>query len=297
MDKNLSKYYKNYYSQFGEDGIVEEVLRRIALQNNLDKWCVEFGAWDGVYLSNTCHLIRDRGYSAVLIEGDKTKVAQLNRNLPQDNVHKICRFINFEGDSTLDNVLSETPLPKDFDFLSIDIDGVDYYILESLQNYHSKIICIEFNPTIPNAVEFVQPKDFSIKQGSSAKAIINLSNNKGYKLVAVTACNLILVKDEYIHFIIDSLPTLEDLYIPGNYPQYLFVGYDGTLLSNRCEINLVWHGINVPIKSIQFLPPYLRIFGSDYGFFRKSFLFIHLCFKLPNFYLQKLKNRIRSFLY
>ncbi len=199
MDKNLSKYYKNYYSQFGEDGIVEEVLRRIALQNNLDKWCVEFGAWDGVYLSNTCHLIRDRGYSAVLIEGDKTKVAQLNLNLPQDNVHKICRFINFEGDSTLDNVLSETPLPKDFDFLSIDIDGVDYYILESLQNYHPKIICIEFNPTIPNAVEFVQPKDFSIKQGSSAKAIINLSNNKGYKLVAVTSCNLILVKDEYIH--------------------------------------------------------------------------------------------------
>ena len=49
-------------------------------QVKLDKWCVEFGAWDGVYCSNTCHLIRDKGYKAVLIEGDKSKFSELKKN-------------------------------------------------------------------------------------------------------------------------------------------------------------------------------------------------------------------------
>ena len=48
-------------------------------QVKLDKWCVEFGAWDGVYCSNTCHLIRDKEYKAVLIEGDKSKFSELKK--------------------------------------------------------------------------------------------------------------------------------------------------------------------------------------------------------------------------
>ena len=114
--KDLSEFKKNTYSQNGEDGVIAEILNRISKQSHLDKWCVEFGAWDGVYLSNTCRLIRENQYNAVLIEGDPKRVEQLEKNLPQNNVIKICRFINFEGESQLDNVLAETPIPNDFDF-------------------------------------------------------------------------------------------------------------------------------------------------------------------------------------
>ena len=93
--KNLSDYSDNTYSQYGEDGIIEEILNRIENKYSLDNWCVEFGAWDGIYLSNTCRLIRERNFNAVLIEGDKNKVKELEVNFPQENVFKICKFIHF----------------------------------------------------------------------------------------------------------------------------------------------------------------------------------------------------------
>ena len=78
----LSEFAANTYSQYGEDGILAECLRRISKVAELDRWCAEFGAWDGVHLSNTCRLIREDGYSAVLIEGDPDRFKDLERNLP-----------------------------------------------------------------------------------------------------------------------------------------------------------------------------------------------------------------------
>lgn len=270
MRESLQTFQSNNYSQHGEDGILEEVFSRLREHIPLDNWCVEFGAWDGVFLSNTCHLIRNKGYNAVLIEGNAKRVEQLNRNLPQANVLKICAFVHFAGSSSLDHILATTHIPAEFDFLSIDVDGVDYYILEGLQNFRPKIICIEFNPTIPNAVDFVQPKDFSVKQGSSARAILRLANSKGYQLIAVTGCNLMFVRNDIAIHVVDAVPTLEESNAAGNDPQYLFVGYDGTLLSNKGTVCLPWHsGIKVPLQKIQVLPRLLRVFSGDYGVVRR----------------------------
>ena len=63
----LIQYEKNYTSQFGEDGILERALELLPA---LDRWCVEFGAWDGKYLSNTYSLIEKHEYSAIMIEAD-----------------------------------------------------------------------------------------------------------------------------------------------------------------------------------------------------------------------------------
>nr|VFK56242.1 MAG: hypothetical protein BECKTUN1418F_GA0071002_10832 [Candidatus Kentron sp. TUN]VFK61659.1 MAG: hypothetical protein BECKTUN1418D_GA0071000_115613 [Candidatus Kentron sp. TUN]VFK62495.1 MAG: hypothetical protein BECKTUN1418E_GA0071001_10812 [Candidatus Kentron sp. TUN] len=63
----LLEYRRNVYSQTGEDGIIEKILDIIPRN---DKWCVEFGAWDGSFLSNTRHLIEHKGFSAVLIEAE-----------------------------------------------------------------------------------------------------------------------------------------------------------------------------------------------------------------------------------
>ena len=46
----FNKFKKNIYSLDGEDGIIEEILSR--LDDKLDKTCCEFGAWNGIYLSN-----------------------------------------------------------------------------------------------------------------------------------------------------------------------------------------------------------------------------------------------------
>ncbi len=67
-DAWLLNHRSNVHSQAGEDGIIEKILELLPVR---DHWCVEFGAWDGVFLSNTRRLIEHAGYSAVLIEGSK----------------------------------------------------------------------------------------------------------------------------------------------------------------------------------------------------------------------------------
>jgi len=70
--KNLKDYKNNVYSQHGEDGIIEEILKRLS-QNNDFQYC-EFGAWDGIHLSNTCALIKKNDCKALLIEPNKKNI-------------------------------------------------------------------------------------------------------------------------------------------------------------------------------------------------------------------------------
>ena len=58
------------YSQNDEDRIIGDILNKI---NDTEKYCVEFGAWDGITGSNTYHFIKDKSYRSILIEGDEEK--------------------------------------------------------------------------------------------------------------------------------------------------------------------------------------------------------------------------------
>jgi len=69
-----TEHATNVHSGTGEDGVIGEILDRLP---ETDRWCVEFGAWDGLNLSNTRHLIESRGYAAVLIEADPAKCVEL----------------------------------------------------------------------------------------------------------------------------------------------------------------------------------------------------------------------------
>jgi hypothetical protein len=215
----------------------------------------------------------------VLIEGDARKYRQLCRNLPQDEVVKICRFVTLEGDATLDRILAGTAIPTDFDLLSIDIDGCDYHILESLRQYRPKVVCIEYNFSIPNEVDFVQAADFAVKQGSSARALVRLAAAKGYALCAVTETNLLLVREEFAAAV--GSASLEALRDDTAWRNLVFFGYDGTLLSNREAIRMPWHRLHVPPARLQVLPPFLRAFGEDYGLVRKALFALWVLLRFP----------------
>ncbi len=296
----ISSFAKSIYSQNGEDGIIAELLARIESQIPLDKWCVEFGALDGIKYSNTYNLIIGKGYRAVLIEGDKKKFRKLCENIPQENVIKLCRFVTLEGSSTLEKILRGTSIPIEFDFLSIDIDGCDYHIFSSLNEYQPKIVCIEYNPNIPNEIEFVQSPDFSVKQGSSAKSTILLAKSKGYFLAACTASNLIFVRNEFRTSVEES--TIDALRNDAELRTLIFFGYDGTLLSNRDRIYVPWHRLTIRPKDLQIIPRYLRLFGEDYNFVQKVLFALFVLLNFPGSFkglfrekiLMKWKTRVKS---
>jgi hypothetical protein len=189
----LENYRKNIYSQNGEDGVIEEICRRL---NILSGSFVEFGAWDGIYLSNTYNLLKN-GWNGVYIEGDIDKYHQLVSNLVsfQDAIVTINAYVEPVGENSLDNLLKKTFLKTDFDLLSIDIDSLDWHIWRSLINYQPKIVVIEINSAIPVGI-YQTHRDERI-HGSSFTSMVDLAVKKGYMLVCHTG-NLIFVRNDFV---------------------------------------------------------------------------------------------------
>jgi hypothetical protein len=266
LSSDLPGFAEDVYSQNGEDGILKEVLNRLGVMDrDGPKWCVEFGAWDGVHLSNTCNLIRNFDFHAVLIEANTARFKDLCRNFPQDEVAKINRLVALTGDQRLDAILQETDIPTDFDMLSIDIDGCDYHVWKSLEAFQPKLVIIEFNPTIPVDVPYIQAADFNVQQGSGVKAMDDLARAKGYTTVCVHGGNLIAVRNDLVTAVTsEPPPPIEDMADP-DARMFLFVGYDGTVLSNRDSLPMSWHPTDIPLSELQVLPRGLRQFSGRYG--------------------------------
>ncbi len=269
---NLNSFARNVYSQFGEDGIIEELLRRLRVEIVLTNVCVEFGAWDGVHLSNCANLIRNKNYSAILIEPDKKRFNALVENFPQPNVTKINALVDL-GTNTLDSILERHRAPLDIDLISIDIDGADYWIFNSISKYLPKILVIEFNPTMSNKVDFVNTMNLKVNQGSSPRSLCDLASKKGYFLVATTDCNLIFLRENLINNlnITDNQLQLQSLRNDSKYQLETFIAFDGTLYFDK-NINFLWHQISVPKDKLQFFPKLLRTFPENYNISQKLLL-------------------------
>jgi hypothetical protein len=253
----LKRYEANVTSQTGEDGVIARALELLDERNG---WCVEFGAFNGREASNTYSLITARGYHAVLIESDPSRFAALCAVHPdRSTVHALHRRVGFEGEDRLDRLLAETPVPVDFDLLSIDIDGNDYHVWEAVQVYRPKLVVIEFNPTIPNEVDFVQPRDLTVRQGSSLTALARLAREKGYRLIHATALNGIFVDGRYFERfgLSDDAPSA--LRTDLSLVTWLFQTYDGRL-HLRGHGRLLWHDVPFDHRRLQQVPRPLRDF-------------------------------------
>lgn len=139
------KYCKNVYSQNGEDGILEQLLKELEITNGT--FC-EFGASNGIDCSNTYRLIKEHNFSGIAIELDASRYQQCVNNYRAFNNVRVFHGGVFykDKDNDLDAWLKRGNLPYDFDVLSIDIDYDDYYVWEQLSDFAPKIVIFETNP-------------------------------------------------------------------------------------------------------------------------------------------------------
>jgi hypothetical protein len=156
------------------------------------KVAVEFGGWDGIYLSNIRNLVLENDMRAIFIEGDKEKAEEGRQNyIDNPKVSFINEFVGIKKYKRLDDILSEYNCPVDIDLISIDIDGWDYWVWDSLTKYRPRIVVIEFMTSMYKDKVVINPKDEQTRTGSSARALLELGKRKGYELICVTGCNLI----------------------------------------------------------------------------------------------------------
>ena len=223
----LDSFRNNIYSQNGEDGVIAEIIKRMGLEPKEGFWCVEFGAWDGVHLSNTFALVESCSAMAVYIEGDRKKYELLSQtakkfpsitpvealvvgSLQTSDGLPNSSFGNVEI-ATLDQILARTSCPKDYDLLSIDIDSNDLEVWEAHREYRPKIVVIEINSSLAPGVFQRHGRD---RLGNSFSSTLEVARSKGYSAACHTG-NLIFVRDDLVHFL-----EMEESYIKR--PESLF---------------------------------------------------------------------------
>ena len=118
---DLTPYERSVSSQNGEDGILVEIFRRIGRQPG---HFVEIGAHGTE--ANCLFLADGLAWSGLFIEADSQEAERLERRYTaRSDVSVLQRFVTV---GNVESLLAEAGTPDDFDLLSIDIDGNDFWI-------------------------------------------------------------------------------------------------------------------------------------------------------------------------
>jgi hypothetical protein len=192
------------YSFCNEEAIIQELLGKIKPRN---KFVVDIGAADGEHMSNSYKLFSS-GWSGVGVEFNGKQFAKL-----------AYRYSGFSDASLLRarvtphnvlNLLAACETPKDFGFLSLDIDSYDYFVLEQiLSAYRPSLICTEINEKIPPPVRFTVKwyEDYSWNKdhffGQSLAMAESLAKQNQYDLVQLEYNNAFFIPHE-----INPMPAL-----------------------------------------------------------------------------------------
>ncbi len=233
----LNKYKKNITSQFGEDGIIDYLIK--TSKTKILKNCIEFGAHDGITNSNTYNLWKNHNYNCLLIEDNKERYDKLFEFVKSNqNVKAINQFVGFEKSNSLEKIIKDSDFfsSKEVGVLSIDIDSHDYKIFKNL-TFSPQIIVIEFNNSIPGHIDYSDPDD-ELFLRCSAKAIQNLGYKKGYYTVACTVTNCLLIREDCFNK--KAHPNL---------PVEYLLDYEAMKLNNDYLYNIV-HSQSISSKPI-----------------------------------------------
>jgi hypothetical protein len=120
---SLSVVPGNRYSQFGEDGVLKHLFAQIGTTN---KAAFEFGAMDGMTISNTCQFW-EQGWYTYLIEADKGHFERIKFTERCTKRHALVTPDN------VDDLLCGMGCPAEPDLGVIDIDGQDYAVWEGMK--------------------------------------------------------------------------------------------------------------------------------------------------------------------
>jgi hypothetical protein len=171
---------ESVFSQNGEDGVIEEVFRRIGAVN---KQFVEIGASDGA--ENCTRNLVERGWNGVWIEADHQRAAQAAAIAP--NVKVVAEPARRD---TVALLLRDVGAPTDLDLLVVDIDSDDLGVLRSaVPIVRPRVIVVEYNAAFTHQASWAMPAsrlggwDGTFRHGASLRALETVVGAHGYSLV------------------------------------------------------------------------------------------------------------------
>ncbi len=217
-DRALENYGFKVYSQNDEDGIIQEIFSRIGTTN---KVFIEFGLQDG--LESNTHYLLFKDWKGLWIECDDDCYNRIRRkfvNVINDGQLRVAK--EFITKDNINRIFEDNGVTGEIDLLSIDIDGNDYYVFDSIDVINPRVIIMEYNGKFPPDYSWIQAYnsehiwDGSDKHGASLKALEQLANKKGYALVGtnINGCNAFFIRNELINDSFLRPLTAEYMYNP-----------------------------------------------------------------------------------
>lgn len=193
---------------------IDALMQELGIEQG---FCVDIGAYDGLNHSNVLRLI-EAGWSGLLIEPEVNRfasLAQRYRVYPRVQLSRSC--------VTPENVL---PLlqahgtPRDFDFLSLDIDSYDHDVLEALlTRYRPAVILSEINEVIPPPLAFkvhYHPDyEFQLEKrfyGQSLAQLHQLAERLDYQILDMYYMDVFLIDKRFTD---GQAPSLQEIYQQG----------------------------------------------------------------------------------
>ena len=220
--KRLPRYEHKGFSQHGEDGIIEEIFHRIGTTS---RFFVEFGCGKHGTENNSLLLLL-KGWNGVWFECNPVHVKRINDKFQSlTEMGRLSVQPAFITSKNINEIFANCKVPKEFDMLSIDIDGNDYWVWQALKDFSPRVVVVEYNAIYPPSMKWIMkedPKyrwDGSSHFGASLKSFELLGAQKGYKLVGCdfTGVNAFFVREDLMgdHFLAPS--TAENHYEPARY--------------------------------------------------------------------------------
>lgn len=217
--RRLLKYAFQVCSQNGEDGIIQEILRRIGTK---DRFFVEVGVGDGNE-NNTAFLLSQGWHGAWIDAGDSFLATIARRkDLQGGCIRAVSAFVSREN---IGGLFDSLGIPREFDLLSLDIDQNTYYAWEGLKAYRPRVVVVEYNSSIPAGIDWkVRYEPNRVAEGTqnfgaSLKAFEGLGRQLGYALVGCDflGVNAFFVRDDLVSTGFAEPFTAENHYEPPRY--------------------------------------------------------------------------------
>ena len=183
------------FSQFGEDGIIRHLVERVAIPRPL---FVEFGV-ETYEESNTRFLMIDRNWAGLVIDGSAWNLDYIRRS-PEYWLHNLKAVQAFVTAENIDGLLAEHGVTGEIGLLSIDVDGVDYWIWRAIDAVSPAIVVMEYNHRFGPDDAVTVPYDSSFDRraahhsivyfGASLAALVALGRREGYAFVGCGSAGL-----------------------------------------------------------------------------------------------------------
>jgi hypothetical protein len=199
----LADFEFKVFSQWGEDGIIQRLVREVPIAH---RTFVEFGVED-FSEANCRFLMHKDNWRGLVIDGSDANIARLRRR-PWFWQHDLQARPAFITPDNIDSLIGDAGFDRDLGLLSVDIDGMDYWVLSAIRAVRPRLLIVEYNSvfgperaiSVPRADDFFRTSAHpsNLYYGASLAAFEHWAQANDYGLVGTNSagCNAFFVRND-----------------------------------------------------------------------------------------------------